>query len=97
MAEKNKKSTSKKPTLKDQIKSLNNDLESEKDKYLRLFAEFENFRKRTSKERIELFKTASKELMSALLPVLDDMDRAMKEFEKDSSVDYTCQKIKYIY
>ena len=76
MAEKNKKSTSKKPTLKDQIKSLNNDLESEKDKYLRLFAEFENFRKRTSKERIELFKTASKELMSALLPVLDDMDRA---------------------
>ena len=80
MAEKNKK-TSKKPTLKDQIKSLNNDLELEKDKYLRLFAEFENFRKRTSKERIELFKTASKELMSALLPVLDDMDRAMKEFE----------------
>ena len=95
MAKKNKKSTSKKPTLKDQIKSLNNDLESEKDKYLRLFAEFENFRKRTSKERIELFKTASKELMSALLPVLDDMDRAMKEFEKDSSVDYTGFKLIY--
>ena len=72
MAQKNKKSTSKKPTLKDQLKTLNDDLESEKDKYLRLFAEFENFRKRTSKERIELFKTASKELMSALLPVLDD-------------------------
>mgnify|MGYP005739759803 FL=1 len=52
MAEKNKKTTSKKPTLKDPIKSLNNDLESEKDKYLRLFAEFENIRKRTSKERI---------------------------------------------
>ena len=82
MAEKIKNQLQK-PTLKDQIKSLNNDLESEKDKYLRLFAEFENFRKRTSKERIELFKTASKELMSALLPVLDDMDRAMKEFEKD--------------
>ena len=62
MPEKNKKTVPKKPTLKDQIKSLNNDIESEKDKYLRLFAEFENFRKRTSKERIELFKTASKEL-----------------------------------
>ena len=95
MAEKNKKSTSKKPTLKDQIKSLNNDIESEKDKYLRLFAEFENFRKRTSKERIELFKTASKELMSALLPVLDDMERAMKEFEKDNSADYTGFKLIY--
>ena len=89
MPEKNKKTVPKKPTLKDQIKSLNNDIESEKDKYLRLFAEFENFRKRTSKERIELFKTASKELMSALLPVLDDMDRALKEFEKDNNVDYT--------
>ena len=93
MADKNKKSVSKKPTSRDQIKSLNNDIESEKDKYLRLFAEFENFRKRTSKERIELFKTASKELMSALLPVLDDMDRALKEFEKDNNVDYTGFKL----
>ena len=95
MPEKNKKSSSKKPTLKDQIKSLNNEIESEKDKYLRLFAEFENFRKRTSKERIELFKTASKELMSALLPVLDDMDRALKEFEKDNNVDYTGYSMSY--
>ena len=47
MADKNKKSTSKKPTLKEQVKSLSNDIEYEKDKYLRLFAEFENFRKRT--------------------------------------------------
>ena len=58
MAEKNKKSTSKKPTLKDQIKSLNNDLESEKDKYLRLFAEFENFRKRTSKGKNRAFQNS---------------------------------------
>ena len=47
-----------------------------KDKYLRLAAEFENYKRRTSKERIELFRTANQELMVALLPVLDDMDRA---------------------
>ena len=47
-----------------------------KDKYLRLAAEFENYKRRTSKERIELFKTASQELMVALLPVLDDFERA---------------------
>ena len=47
-----------------------------KDKYLRLAAEFENYKRRTSKERIELFKTANQELMVALLPVLDDFERA---------------------
>ena len=47
-----------------------------KDKYLRLAAEFENYKRRTSKERVELFKTANQELMVALLPVLDDFERA---------------------
>ncbi|MDO7874185.1 nucleotide exchange factor GrpE [Hymenobacter sp. ASUV-10] len=47
-----------------------------KDKYLRLAAEFENYKRRTTKERIDLFKTANQELMVALLPVLDDFDRA---------------------
>lgn len=54
----------------------------EKDKYLRLFAEFENYKKRTTKERIELFKTASQELMTALLPVVDDFDRGLTEIKK---------------
>lgn len=58
------------------------ELEKEKDKYLRLFAEFENYKRRTSKERIELYKTANKDLMLALLPVLDDFDRGMVEIEK---------------
>jgi len=58
------------------------DLASEKDKFLRLFAEFENYKKRTSKERIELFKTASSSVMQAMLPVLDDLDRAWIEIEK---------------
>jgi molecular chaperone GrpE len=57
-------------------------LSQEKDRYLRLFAEFENYKRRTSKERIELFKTASHDVMVALLPVLDDFDRALKELEK---------------
>jgi len=61
------------------------DLETEKDKFLRLFAEFENYKRRTTKERIELFKTAGQEVIQSLLPVLDDFDRALKEFsdEKD--------------
>lgn len=57
-------------------------LQAEKDKFLRLFAEFENYKKRTSKERIELFKTASQELMTALLPILDDFDRGLAEIKK---------------
>ena len=58
------------------------DLANEKDKYLRLFAEFENYKRRTTKERIELFKTANQEVLLALLPVLDDFDRAITEISK---------------
>ena len=65
------------------IVELKDSLNQEKDKYLRLFAEFENFKKRTSKERVELFKTAGKEVMSSLLPVLDDFDRAISQVFKN--------------
>jgi len=58
------------------------DLAAEKDKFLRLFAEFENYKRRTSKERIELFKTANQEVLLAMLPVLDDFDRALVEIIK---------------
>ena len=57
-------------------------LAQEKDKFLRLFAEFENYKKRTSKERIELFKTANQEVMTALLPILDDLERGIVEVKK---------------
>ncbi|WP_412176277.1 nucleotide exchange factor GrpE [Formosa sp. PL04] len=57
-------------------------LDAEKDKFLRLFAEFENYKKRTSRERIELFKTANQDVMVALLPVVDDFDRAYSEISK---------------
>ena len=61
---------------------LAQDLANEKDKYLRLFAEFENYKRRTSKERIDLFKTANQEVLLAMLPVLDDFDRALVEIAK---------------
>lgn len=48
------------------------------DKHLRLFAEFENFKRRTAKERIELYKTAGESVLSSLLPILDDFERAIK-------------------
>ncbi len=61
---------------------LKADLEKEKDKFLRLFAEFENYKRRTSKERVEMFKTANQDVMTAMLPVLDDFDRALNEINK---------------
>ena len=68
-----------KETLEEQLKR---DLSNEKDKFLRLFAEFENYKKRTSKERMDLFKTAGQEIIVSLLPVLDDFERALKELAK---------------
>jgi molecular chaperone GrpE len=63
------------------------ELEKEKDKFLRLFAEFENYKKRTSKERIDLFRTAGQEVITSLLPVMDDFERALKELSKTSEKD----------
>ncbi len=77
----NKEAVSGKDELSEKDK-LKEDLEKEKDKFLRLFAEFENYKRRTSKERMELFKTANLEVISAMLPVLDDFDRAMIEIRK---------------
>lgn len=54
-----------------------------KDKYLRLYSEFDNFRKRTAKEKIEFMKSANKDLMLAIIPVIDDMERADKAFDKE--------------
>ena len=61
---------------------LQEELVKEKDKFLRLFAEFENYKKRTTKERIDLFRTANQEVLQAILPVLDDFDRAMVQIAK---------------
>lgn len=61
---------------------LTQDLANERDKYVRLFAEFENYKRRTTKERIESFKTANQEVLQAILPVVDDFDRALTEIKK---------------
>ncbi len=65
--------------------SVDDLVQVEKDKYLRLFAEFENYKRRTSKERIELFKTAGKDIIVSLLPVMDDFDRGMVEINKSEN------------
>ena len=57
-------------------------LEREKDRFLRLYAEFENYKKRTTRERMDLYKTAGQEVISALLPVLDDFDRAIRQLDR---------------
>ena len=57
----------------------------EKDKNLRLIAEFDNFRKRTAKERIELFATAGQDIMTSLLPILDDLERAIEANNYDKA------------
>lgn len=64
---------------------LTGDLAYEKDRYIRLFAEFENYKRRTSKERFELFKTANQEVLQAILPVMDDFDRAIVEISKSDN------------
>lgn len=71
-------------TENNELEQLKEQLQKEKDQYLRLFAEFDNYKKRTSKERIEIFKTANKEVILALLPVLDDFQRALPTIESTS-------------
>ena len=70
-----KKKPSKETELKEQLAEIN-------DKYIRLYSEFDNYRKRTIKEKSDLYKTASSDLLLALLPVLDDFKRANKAFEE---------------
>jgi molecular chaperone GrpE len=76
---------------------LTEELNKEKDKFLRLFAEFENYKKRTTKERIELFKTASEDVMKSLLPVLDDFERALTHIEDDKEAEDLRKGVLLIY
>ncbi len=65
---------------------LKEELAQANDKYLRLYAEFDNFRRRTTKERIEERQTAGKDVIASLLPVLDDFDRAIKAMQSTSDI-----------
>ena len=76
--------------LKKQLAELN-------DKYLRLYSEFDNYRKRTLKEKAELIKTASEEVFKALLPVIDDFERAIKANENITEIESIKEGILLIY
>ena len=87
-----KSSTTKKKSPS--VKELNETINNEKDKYVRLFAEFENYKRRTAKERIDLFKTAGKEVLSSLIPVVEDFKRALNQEDVNQEDN---QGIKLIY
>lgn len=69
-----------------ELEKLKAELEDSKDKYLRKVAEFENFKRRNAKERVELIQTAGKEVISDMLDVLDDCDRAQKQLETSDDI-----------
>ena len=84
MNKKSKTTNNKTVKKKYNSKSLKNDLLETKDKYLRLYSEFENYRRRTSKEKVEMINSANKELISLILPVIDDFERAIKLTSKEN-------------
>ncbi len=95
-----KKSTSKKDEvakLKKENEQLRQELEELKDKYLRLFAEFDNYKKRVMREKMDLLETAAKDTLSALLPVLDDFDRAKATAEQENSKEPFSEGVKLVY
>ncbi len=94
MVENAEESQTEKLSKEDQLKE---ELSKEKDKFMRLFAEFENYKKRTSKERMDLFKTASEEVMLALLPILDDFERALLHIEEDKEAEELRKGVLLIY
>jgi molecular chaperone GrpE len=73
-------------TANESVRDFEAELLEKDDKYLRLYAEFENYKRRTLAERIELFKTAGQEIMLAMIPVLDDFERALKAMENATDV-----------
>ena len=79
-AEDNEKKPEEKPGKTKELEQISIELAEQKDKFLRMYSEFENFRRRTAKEKVELMGTASEKLMLELLPILDDFERAEKSF-----------------
>ncbi len=82
---------------KEQIQELEIQLAEAKDKHLRLFAEFENFKKRNIKERLELRKTAAQETLQAILPVIDDFDRAKKSADSSDTEEQFSEGVLLVY
>jgi molecular chaperone GrpE len=78
----------------DQLKA---DLADQKDKYLRLMAEFENFKRRTAKERVDLIQTAGKDVIVSLLDVMDDCDRAEKQLNESDDIAVQKEGIQLVF
>src|SRR6185295_12617519 len=81
----------------DEVEKLKAEVAELKDKYLRQVAEFENFRRRTAKERIEMIQTAGKEVITSLLEVLDDCDRAEKQMQSTDDTDQVKQGVQLVF
>lgn len=85
------------PEAENGFEKLQEELDEQKDKYMRLFAEFDNFKRRNAKERIELIQTAGKEVIVALLDVLDDCDRAEKQIQTSNDLQQIKEGIQLVF
>jgi molecular chaperone GrpE len=80
-----------------EMEKLKTELQEQKDKYLRLFAEFDNAKRRNAKERIELIQTAGKEVITAMLDVLDDCDRAEKQLNTSTDINLIKEGVQLVF
>src|ERR1700712_664938 len=80
-----------------EVDTLKAEVEEQKDKYLRLFAEFDNFKRRSAKERMELIQTAGKEIINGLLSVLDDCDRAEKVMTATTDITVVKEGVQLVF
>lgn len=76
---------------------LEQELAEQKDKFIRLYSEFENYKRRTAKEKLEFAVSANKELMTALLPIIDDMERAEKSIETSTDIEAVKEGLKLVF
>ncbi|MHA4808173.1 nucleotide exchange factor GrpE [Flavitalea flava] len=81
----------------EELNKVRGELQEQKDKYLRLFAEFDNFRKRSARENFDLRQTAGKEVIISLLDVLDDCDRAEKQLQATENIDQLKEGIQLVF
>lgn len=88
---------SKAKKLEEELETLKSDLDESKDKYLRLFAEFDNYKKRSIKEKLDFMKTASQETINAFLPMVDDFDRAKQSADDEKSVEQFTEGVTMVY
>ena len=97
VAENVEKEKEKALTPEEEIVELKQQVGELKDKYLRVYAEFENFRKRSVREKLDIIKMAAQDTMAALLPVLDDFDRAKKAADTEESVESFSEGVELVY